>query len=68
MFVNRTKLKTFMYFRPHQLQIAVLVDPTKKKKHTFVDLTNGRRRCDKRGHNNQPDERQQLRARRQWTA
>ncbi len=28
-----------MYFRPHQLQIVLLVDPTKRKKHTFVDLT-----------------------------
>jgi hypothetical protein len=29
--VNHTKLKTFMYFRPHQLQIVLLVDPTKRK-------------------------------------
>ncbi len=36
-FVNLTKLESFM-FRPHKLQILLLVYPTKIK-HTFVNLT-----------------------------
>ena len=32
MFVYLTKLKTVMYFKPCQLQIVLLVDPTKRRK------------------------------------
>jgi hypothetical protein len=39
MFVDLTKLETFMYFRLHQLRIVLLVDSTKRKKHMFVNLT-----------------------------
>jgi len=38
MFVNLTKLESFI-FRPHKLQVVLLVNLTKRKKETFCNLT-----------------------------